>query len=121
MAREAGTQEFHLIGQYVVIGQIEEFILVGHERNRQQFHASFFWRPVGLAIVAATAGADDIGPNVFATLGDRLDVIARQVAYREFSTTVETQIFITAKEEFIFQRGIKTVAVHLAVTSHNAR
>ena len=48
-------------------------------------------------------------------------MITRQVAYRKFSTAVETQVFIAAKEEFVFERGIETFTVYFAITSHNAR
>ena len=67
VARESGAEKLHLVGQYIVIGQVEEFILVGYEGNCQQLHIGFFWQPVGLAVIAATAGSNDVGPGILAT------------------------------------------------------
>ena len=67
MTREAGAQKFHLVGQHIVVGQVEKFILIGYEGNCQQFHIGFFGQSVGFTIIAATAAGNHIGPDIFAT------------------------------------------------------
>jgi hypothetical protein len=59
-----GFQEFHLIAKNILVREIEKFIAVGHEWHREQLHPRFFRGPVCLAMIAAFARGNDIGPAV---------------------------------------------------------
>jgi hypothetical protein len=59
-------QEFHLVGQDPAIAQDQVFGEVRRIRHGQQFHAGFFGRAIGFAVVAALAGSDAVDPYVFA-------------------------------------------------------
>ena len=68
VTRKPGAEEFHLVSQHIVVGQIQEFILIRHKWNRQQLHIGIFRDSVCLPIITAAAGSDYVGPRIRATL-----------------------------------------------------
>lgn len=97
VSRETRTQKFHLVGKYVVIGQIEELILIRHEWYGQKLHICLFWRTVGFSIITTSTGCNDIGPYIDASPGEWLNMISREIVNSKLATTVETDIFVTTK------------------------
>ena len=75
VTRKPGAEEFHLVSQHIVVGQIQEFILIRHKWNRQQLHIGIFRDSVRLSIITAAAGSDYVGPGVRATPGKWIDVV----------------------------------------------
>ena len=59
-----------------MVGEIKELILIRHKRDGQEFHIRLLWRAVRFAIITASTGGHDIGPDVTAALGSRNHVIA---------------------------------------------
>src|SRR5210317_5073 len=64
VAGELSFQEIHLVGENVLVGEVEKLVTVGYKWNRDQFHAGFFRGLVSLAMIAALAGGHHIGPAV---------------------------------------------------------
>lgn len=119
MAGKARLKKFHLVGEHVMVGKVEKFVLIGNKWHRQQFHSGHFGAAVRLAIIASAARRHYIGPDVPASAGNRLNMIAGQFVHVKFTATIQTQVFVAAEQEFVFQRRIKIVLVNLAVTGND--
>ncbi len=59
-----GFQKIHLIGENVLIGEIEKFIAIWHEWDSQQLQACFLGSMIRFSMITTLARGNDIGPAV---------------------------------------------------------
>jgi hypothetical protein len=60
-------QEIHLIGENVLVREVEKLVAIRYERNRYQLHVGFLWSLIRFSMITALAGGNDIGPTIGAT------------------------------------------------------
>lgn len=120
-AREARAEKLHLIGEHIVVRQIQKLVLVGHERHRQQLHPCLLGKPICFAIITSPAGRHDIRPNIEATFGQRMHMIAGKLMIAKRFATIEAEVAVTSKEEFVLKRRIGEHVVNFAVAGNDAR
>ena len=120
MSGESCAKEFHLIGEHIVIREIQKLVLIWHEGDGQQLHIGLLRSAIGLSIIATPAGSNDIGPDIYAPLGQGLHMITRQFVQGKLTSTVEADILVPSIEKFVFQRRVKAVVVNLAIASNDA-
>ena len=97
-------QEIHLVSNDVSVLQKNVFGVIRGEWNRQQTHVGLQRGAVGLVVVAAFAGSHDVGPDIFATLRYRRDVITRQLVTLKHLATIQAQILIALEQSLVVQR-----------------
>ncbi len=50
-----------------------------------------------------------------------MDMVAREFIQRELVPAVEAEVFVSSKEESVFQRGFETVRMNFAFAGNDAR
>jgi hypothetical protein len=60
-------QEIHLIGENVLVREVEKLVAIRYERNRYQLHAGFLWSLSRFSMITALARGNHIGPAIGAT------------------------------------------------------
>ena len=78
-------------------------IQLGRIRNRQQRHRCLLWRAPALARIAVETCGDDVFPRIAAALGQRDDVVTRQLLAREIAAAVQAQVLVAREERDVGQ------------------
>ena len=102
-ARNVRKQVLHLVGKDSATLEINIFGIRRRKRHRDQLHGRLLRRPATLVVVAAPAGGGDIVPDITATVRQRRDVIASQVARLEAHCTIQAQVRVALEQGAVVQ------------------
>lgn len=97
-------QILHLVKQYPTTFEKNVLGVGRRERHSQKLHLGLLRRARSFDVIAATAGGDDIGPEVAPALAEGAHVIARQITRRKTLAAIEAQVSIAPKQGLIVER-----------------
>ena len=100
-------QKLHLVCQNAAVAQNEVFPQAGHIGRIQQRHTRLLRGAVAFAVVAGTAGGHHIHPAIDAVLGERNDVLARQVFLVELVAAIGADIAVTGEQLAVGEPGLQ--------------
>lgn len=79
MFREAGCEEFHLIGEDISVAEDEPFVASGVVGDVEELHIGFIGGAVCFFLIAGFAGGDEVSPGGRAVAGSGEDVVHGEV------------------------------------------
>ena len=106
-------QELHLVRQNPAVAQNKVFPQAGNIRRVKQRHVGLLWRATTFAVVAGSAGRDDVHPSVDPLLRKWHDVLPRQILFIKMLAAVGANVAVARKQFEVGQPWLEVKRVDL--------